>query len=145
MSSIEQYRCTYEYQALQWTELLVLEIMMGVQALKFCQNDAAQKALADTGESPLLYTQIPKRGEAKNDKLLDDIAAQIFRGSDGSSRFGAFGKPLRKNWGSLLHPDDAFWGVDPILDPKGETGNHLWVYLGSSCQIVTKTFALVGN
>lgn len=94
---------------------------MGVQVLKFSQNAAALKVLADTGESPLLYTQIPTAGEAKNDKLLDDIAAQVFKGSDGSSRF------VRKNWGSLLHPDDSFWGVEPVLDPKGETNNHLYV------------------
>jgi hypothetical protein len=99
--------------------------MMGVQVLKFCQNATLQKALADTGDSPLLYTQIPTRGEAKNDEVLNAIAAQVFAGSDDSSRFGTHGKALPKKWGSLLHPDDAFWGVDPILDPKGETTNHL--------------------
>lgn len=98
---------------------------MGVQVLKFCQNAVLQKALADTGASPLLYTQIPTRGEAKNDEILNAIAAQVFTGSTGTSRFGPYGKALPKNWGSLLHPDDAFWGVEPILDPKGEMTNHL--------------------
>lgn len=113
---------------------------MGVQALKFCQNAAAYKALTDTGDSTLLYTQIPAAGEAKNDKLLDDIAAQIFRGSDGSSSFGVLGRPLRKNWGSLLHPEDSFWGVDPILDLRA--GRIITCKLSAAVLI---TFTVLGS
>lgn len=95
----------------------VLEIMLGVMLLKLCQHEAVQKALSDTGESTLLYTQIPEPGKAKNDQLLDAIAGKVFGETDD--------KCERKIWGWLHHPDDAFWGVEPILDPKGEKANHL--------------------
>lgn len=96
---------------------IVLEIMLGVLLLKLCQHETIQKALADTGDAPLMYTQIPTPGQAKNDKLLAAVAGKIFGEKDA--------KGQRVNWGSLLHPDDAFWGVEPILDPKGGTSNHL--------------------
>lgn len=96
---------------------IVLEIMLGVLLLKLCQHESVQKVLLDTGDLPLMYTQIPMPGQAKNDKLLDAVAGKIFGEKDA--------KGQRLNWGSLLHPDDAFWGVEPILDPKGEGSNHL--------------------
>lgn len=89
--------------------------MSGVMLLKFCQHESALKVLADTGESPLLYTQIPTGAQARNDQILNTVAAKVF-GAD---------KTKQSNFGSLLHPDDGFWGVEPILDPKGHAGNNL--------------------
>ena len=85
--------------------------------LKFCQHTAAAKSLADTGTAPLLYTQVPTAKEAKNDKMLDAIAKQVFAGTGN--------QPLHQSRTALLHSDDSFWGVDPILDPKGEANNFL--------------------
>lgn len=101
--------------------------MFGVQLLKFCQHEALLSALLATGDAPLLYRQIPDPGQSSG-QVLETLAAHLFPGTAGPSNYGEFGKPLSPTWTTLQHPDDIFWGVDPILDPAGEKGNRLYAH-----------------
>jgi hypothetical protein len=96
-----------------------------VQMLKFSQHHDLQKQLIETGDRPLLYSQLQTSSECKKDKLLDYMANQLFVGTANPSKLGQPGQPLPGDWGTLLHPDDIYWGVDPLLDPKGEVSNEL--------------------
>lgn len=106
------------------TEITFL-IMFGLQVLKFCQHDDLLITLLETGDMPLCYNQTPKPGENSNTQFLESLAAQLSPETAVSSKYGSIGQPLSANWCSLAHPEDTFWGVDPILDPMGETSNHL--------------------
>lgn len=105
--------------------ILVEEVMLTIQALKFSQHARLLQKLLDTGEAPLHYCQAQSPSEAQQDKMLDWMAAQLFPGTAAPATYGKYGQPMPTNWGSLLHPDDIYWGIDPYLDQKGEISNHL--------------------
>lgn len=100
-------------------------VMQAVQALKLNQHQEILDALLATGDVELHYVQIPAPGGSENVTILEGLASQLCPGKGGLSRFGEFGQPLPADWVALLHPDDVFWGIDPVANPQGDKSNHL--------------------
>lgn len=102
--------------------------MSGLQLLKFCQHESLLKQLLDTADLPLEYAQATAPGQASVTQVLDSFATQLAPDATPNARYGDFGKPLPPSWSTLQHPDDVFWGTDPLDGPKGNNANQLCVH-----------------